>query len=72
MIEGDAFHARTREESLHQDEFFSDFFERDKNGEHVRLPIFAENKDIIAFGNQNDVALKSYTITEKTWKSVFK
>jgi len=72
IIEKGAFHARTSEISLKIDIFFSKFFERDNNGEHVSLPIEVTHKDIIAYGIQNDVALRSYRITKKTWDSVFK
>lgn len=57
---------------LKMDIFFSKFFERDKNSEHVSLTIEVTHKDIMAYGIQNDVALRSYRITKEAWDSVFK
>lgn len=68
MIGKDAFHARTRKEALKHDSFYCGFFER---GEPVEVIIHANHKDIIAFGIQDDVALKAFTITFSDWSSIF-
>jgi hypothetical protein len=68
MINGNAFHARTREEALQQDSFYCEFFDR---GEPVNVVIHANHKDIIAFGVKDDVALKAFTISFTDWYSIF-
>ena len=71
MIGKGAFHARVTEKALDADEFFSKFFENNKNGTHIRLQITVRHRDLIAYGSQDDVAVKGYTITEDVWDSVF-
>ena len=71
IIDHDAFHARITEEALKMDIFFAEFFKRDKMGELIKLPIKVTYNDIIAYGIQNDVAFKAYTITEESWNSTF-
>lgn len=68
MINGDAFHVRTTEGALKQDAFYCEYFDR---GKPINVTINANHEDIIAFGVQDDVALKAYTITEETWNSIF-
>lgn len=69
MIGKGAFHARTKESALVQDEYYCEHFEL---GKPVRVPILVDVDEITAFGVVNDVALRAFTITHKTWDSIFK
>jgi hypothetical protein len=68
MINENAFHARTTEKALKQDSFYCEYFDR---GKPLNVTINANHEDIIAFGIQDDVALKAYTITKETWNLIF-
>ena len=68
MIGKGVFHARTRKSALKQDLFYCEFFEC---GKPVVVPIHADIEDILAFGVQDDVALRTFTITKETWDSTF-
>jgi len=66
---GPAFHARTTGQALKQDLFWIDQFEL---GFCVVLEITVQAGDIIAFGNQDNVALTKYEITAVEWGRAFK
>lgn len=68
MIGKGAFHARTHEGALKQDAFYCEFFDR---GEPVEIIIHALQEDIIAYGVQDDVALKGFIISFTSWYSIF-
>ncbi len=62
-----AFHARTKETSIGQELSWIKQFEL---GKYAVVKIHVKAKDIIAYGNQDDVAVKAYEITSEDWKKI--
>jgi hypothetical protein len=69
IITGGAFHARTREDSFAQDFAWISQFQL---GFSVVLAIRVLAEDIIAYGNQDNVAFRRYELTQKMWDDAFK
>jgi hypothetical protein len=69
IIGGGAFHLRTHEEALKRDEFHAEFFEM---GKVVKIPVQVTFEDIIAFGGDENVAVRAYMISVQEWNKIFK
>lgn len=70
IIGEEGFHARTTEEAIKMDIFYYEYFHKEK-AEHVIIEIEVNPEDIVAYGIQNDVAFKSYTIPQDVWNKIF-
>ena len=69
MVSNGTFHARTAKLALKQDLFWCDQFEL---GFCVAIEIIVQAEDIVAFGNQDNVAFTKYEIVESEWDKAFK
>lgn len=69
MVSSGVFHARTTGQALKPDLFWCDQFEL---GFCVVLEIIVQANDIVAYGNQDNVAFTRYEIAQAEWDRAIK